>query len=67
MDIIIIGAGAVGYNVAWRLSRERKEIVVIDKDEGKLRRVNETLDVQTIQGSGSSLSVLRLFNPDQTL
>ena len=59
MDIIIIGAGEVGYNVAWRLSQEHEEIVVIDKDEEKIERITETLDVQTIHGSGSSISVLR--------
>ena len=36
MSIIIIGAGEVGYNVARRLSREREDIVVIDKDEEKI-------------------------------
>lgn len=59
MSIIIIGAGEVGYNVASRLSRERKDIVVIDKDEQKVQKVADTLDVQTVHGSGSSMSVLR--------
>jgi len=59
MSIIIVGAGEVGYNVAWRLSREHKEIVVIDKNEEKIQRISETLDVQTVHGSGSSMSVLR--------
>jgi len=59
MSIIIIGAGEVGYNVARRLSRERVDIVVIDKDEEKIKRVSETLDVNAIQGSGSSMTVLR--------
>jgi trk system potassium uptake protein TrkA len=59
MSIIIIGAGEVGYNVAWRLSREHKDIVVIDKDEAKIDRISEQLDVQTVQGSGSSINVLR--------
>ncbi len=59
MSIIIIGAGEVGYNVASRLSRERKDIVVIDKDEQKVHKVADTLDVHSILGSGSSMSVLR--------
>jgi trk system potassium uptake protein TrkA len=59
MSIIIIGAGEVGYNVARRLSREREDIVVIDKDEEKIKRVSETLDVHAIHGSGSSMAVLR--------
>ncbi len=59
MSIIVIGAGEVGYNVAWKLSRERKDIVVIDKDEEKIKKVSENLDVQAIHGSGSSMTVLR--------
>ena len=59
MSIIIIGAGEVGYNVARKLSQERKDIIVIDKDEEKVERVAETLDVQAIHGSGSSISVLK--------
>ena len=59
MSIIIVGAGEVGYNVARRLSREREDIVVIDKDEEKIKRVSETLDVHAIHGSGSSMEVLR--------
>jgi trk system potassium uptake protein TrkA len=58
MSIIIIGAGEVGYNVARKLSREREDIVVIDKDEEKFQRVSETLDVHAIHGSGSSFEVL---------
>lgn len=59
MYIIVIGAGEVGFNVAARLSREFKDIVVIDKDADKLERVSEILDVRTIYGSGSSMMVLR--------
>ena len=54
MKIIIVGAGEVGYNIARRLSMENKDVVVVDKDAAALRRVAENLDVQTIQGSGSS-------------
>jgi trk system potassium uptake protein TrkA len=59
MSIIIIGAGEVGYHLAYRLSREKKEVVVIDRDLEKVRRVQNTLDVQAIHGSGGNLSLLR--------
>ncbi len=59
MFIIVIGAGEVGFNVAARLSREYKDIVVIDKDEEKLESVSDLLDVRTLCGSGSSMSILR--------
>jgi len=59
MSIIIIGAGEVGYNLASRLSQEKKDVVVIDRDMEKIRRVQNTLDVQAIHGSGGSISLLR--------
>lgn len=59
MSIIIIGAGEVGYHLASRLSKENQDVVIIDRDLEKVRRVQNTLDVQAIHGSGSSISVLR--------
>jgi trk system potassium uptake protein TrkA len=59
MSIIIIGAGEVGYHLAYRLSQEKKDVVIIDRDLDKIRRVQNTLDVQAIHGSGGSLSLLR--------
>jgi len=59
MSIIIIGAGEVGYHLAYRLSKEKRDVVVIDRDLEKIRRVQSTLDVQAIHGSGGSISLLR--------
>ena len=59
MSIIIIGAGEVGYHLASRLSQEKKDVVVIDRDSEKIRRVQNSLDVQAIHGSGGSISMLR--------
>ncbi|WP_027722671.1 Trk system potassium transporter TrkA [Maridesulfovibrio zosterae] len=58
MRVIIVGAGEVGFNVARRLSGENKDVVVIDKDPKALSKVSDSLDVQTIQGSGSSPEIL---------
>ena len=58
MHIIIVGAGEVGFHVAGRLAVENKEVVVIDKNEAALRRVADSHDVQTIQGSGANPAVL---------
>lgn len=59
MSIIIIGAGEVGYHLAQRLSQEKQDVVVIDRDPEKIRRVQNSLDVQAIHGSGGSISLLR--------
>jgi trk system potassium uptake protein TrkA len=58
LKIIIVGAGEVGFHIASHLSRENKEVVIIDKNQAALRRVADNIDVQTINGSGSSPVVL---------
>lgn len=59
LKIIIVGAGEVGFNIAKRLSEEHKQVIVIDKNQKALQKVQENLDVQTIHGSGSSPSTLK--------
>lgn len=56
---VIVGAGEVGFHIAQRLAKEYKDVVVIDKSPEKLRRLEESLDVQTLLGSGSSPAILR--------
>lgn len=58
MRVIVIGAGEVGFDVARILSREQNDVVVIDVDDGALSRVRDRLDVMTIQGNGTSASIL---------
>jgi len=58
LKIIIVGAGEVGYHIAGHLSLENKEVVIIDKDPEAIRRISDSLDVQTVEGSGSSPVVL---------
>ena len=58
MKIIIVGAGEVGFHIASHLTLENKEVVVIDKNTDAIRRVSDHLDVQVVQGSGSSPVVL---------
>ena len=58
MRILIVGAGEVGFHIAQRLACENKDVVVIDTNPEALKRVAEQLDVQTVNGSGSSPSVL---------
>ena len=58
--VIIVGAGEVGLHLAKRLSVEGKSVVVIDIDSARLERVTQSVDVQTILGSGSSPSNLVL-------
>ena len=54
MKIVIVGAGEVGFHIASHLAHEDKDVVVIDKNADAIRRVNENIDVQVVQASGSS-------------
>ena len=58
MKIVIVGAGEVGFHIASRLAMENKDVVVIDSNAQALKRLSETIDVQTVIGSGSSPSIL---------
>jgi len=58
VKIIIVGAGQVGFHIASHLALENKDVVVIDQDVAALRRVSDAIDVQVINGSGSSPAVL---------
>ena len=58
MKILIVGAGEVGFHIASHLAFENKDVVVIDKNADAIRRVSDNLDVQVVQGSGSSPVVL---------
>lgn len=60
MKIIIVGAGEVGFHAAQRLSSENQDVVLIDKDPEKIKRITENLDIQAILGSGTSPETLKI-------
>jgi len=49
MNILIAGAGKVGYNIAKTLS-SKHNVTIIDKNEKALEILKESLDVLTIKG-----------------
>ncbi len=58
MKVVIVGAGEVGFHIASHLAVENKDVVVIDRDPEAVRRVADSIDVQTVVGSGGSPIVL---------
>lgn len=58
MEIIIVGAGKVGYTLAKYLSNEEDDITIIDTDVEALQHITDHLDVMGIRGSGTSIKVL---------
>ncbi len=57
--IVIVGAGEVGFHISRRLAAEGRRVLLIDLSRERLAAVEEELDVQTLQGSGTTPSVLR--------
>ncbi len=59
MKIILAGAGAVGSHLAKMLSNENHNITVIDSDPDRLKEIGSNLDVLTLEGSASSIGILK--------
>ena len=58
MNIIIAGAGEVGFHLAKMLSDENHQITIIDKNEARLNQIAETSDVVPVSGVVTSISTL---------
>ncbi|WP_294375402.1 Trk system potassium transporter TrkA [uncultured Clostridium sp.] len=58
MNIIIVGAGKVGYAIAKNLSDEADNVTIIDNKMYALERINNNLDVMCVKGNCTSLKVL---------
>lgn len=59
MKIIIAGAGAVGTHLACLLSKDNMDVVLMDDDVDKLRKVNADLDIMTVPKSPLSIAELK--------
>lgn len=60
MRITIIGAGKVGIEIARRLDKDNHDVVVIDRDETNLAKIEQQMDILCVKGNASSASVLKL-------
>ena len=66
MKIIIAGAGEVGFHLAKLLSFESQDITLIDNKKSNLNIAENQLDIKTIEGDSSSISVLKEANVEQS-
>ena len=64
MNIIIVGAGKVGFALAEQLIAENHNVTVIDPSEDALRKVSDALDAMCISGNGVSVSALKEAGAD---
>lgn len=59
MNIIIIGCGKVGSELAMQLSQEDHDICVIDQNDSRIRKLTESYDIMGIKGNGCNYAVLQ--------
>ena len=65
MNILIIGAGDIGFQLAKRLSQEKHDITMIEADPQKVKRASEQLDAIVLGGNGASYRMLQTANLDK--
>ena len=62
MNIIICGAGRVGFTIAKLLVEQSHSITVIDQSSEDIQKINDSLDVKAIVGKATYPSVLEKAN-----
>ena len=65
MNIIICGAGRVGFTIAKLLSEQGHSITVIDQSSEDIQKINDTLDVKAIVGKATYPSILEKANASE--
>lgn len=58
MNILIIGAGQVGYFLCERLSLEGHEVTLVDRDQENLSAAQDRLNVLGVLGNGASAETM---------
>ena len=65
MNVIICGAGRVGFTIAKILSEQGHSITVIDQSSEDIQKIDDTLDVKAIVGKATYPSILEKANASE--
>ncbi len=65
MNIIVVGAGAVGTVICTQLAKEGHDITIVDQNMSVLAELSNKLDIIGVQGNGASVSALRKAGADK--
>ena len=65
MNIIICGAGRVGFTIAKLLSEQNHSITIIDQSSEDIQKINGILDVKAIVGKATYPSILEKANASE--
>jgi trk system potassium uptake protein TrkA len=66
MRAVFIGAGAIAVMTARTLVKRGHEVVIIERDKGRIEALAEELDCGFVHGDGSKPAILREAGPEQT-
>ena len=66
MNIIICGAGKVGFSISKQLSAQGHSITVVDQSSEDIKKINDTQDVKGIVGRATLPSVLENAGAENT-
>ena len=65
MNIIICGAGRVGFTMAKLLTEQNHSITVIDQSSEDIQKINDSLDIKGIVGKATLPSILERANTEE--
>lgn len=66
MRVVIVGASSLGVMTARMLLQRGHEVVIVERNKGRIEALSEELDVGFIAGDGTKPAVLRETDPDHT-
>lgn len=58
MKALVVGGGLVGSTLAARLAGDGHDVVVVESSRERLAQLTDVLDVQTIEGNGTTVEIL---------
>ena len=62
MRVVIVGAGKLGYKLSELMIQEDIDVTLIDNNYKVLERINEHIDVLTVEGNGIDIRILKEIN-----
>ncbi len=65
MNVLIIGAGDIGFQLGKKLLTEGHNIIMVESDPHRVTRASEQLDALVIEGNGASYRVLKRAGLDK--
>lgn len=65
MNVLILGAGEIGFQLSKRLSQEKHNITIIDQNHQNVIRANEQLDAFVVEGNAASFKILKQANVEK--